>query len=105
MSGKTYKNAVKFQDRGNVFNGNKKSSAYFNLGETYTTVSGVCGTVDDSVSDTGASAELYFYGDGILLKTYTVTAGQIVTNFTVNVTGDSQLTITCENGDKSMNAG
>ncbi|MDO4300534.1 MAG: NPCBM/NEW2 domain-containing protein [Clostridia bacterium] len=93
MSGNKYEDGICFRTwSGIVSNG----TASFNLGGNYNTVSGVYGTVDDKTSQSYGEATIYFYGDGILLKSFEIKAGQIVKNFSINVTGVSQLEVKTE---------
>lgn len=93
MSGNTYEDGIKFAGGCNENCG----SVSFNLGGKYSTVSGVYGAVDEDISMTKEKVKLYLYGDGILLQTFEIKQGQLIKNFTINVTGVSQLEIKAEN--------
>ncbi|MCD8239503.1 MAG: NPCBM/NEW2 domain-containing protein [Clostridiales bacterium] len=86
MGGVSYKEAVNF--------GSSQGSAYvyYNLSGSYNSVSGIYGSIDDEGS-IGDYAVLSFYGDGILLKEFTVNGGELPKNFTLNLTGVSQLRV------------
>lgn len=86
MGGITYKEVLNFGS------GTGTGYAYYNLAGSYTSVSGIYGSVDNDGS-IGEYAVLSFYGDGILLKEFTVNGGELPKNFTLNVTGVSQLRV------------
>jgi hypothetical protein len=86
MGGVKYTNALRLSYQ--HYYGN----AYYNLSGKYTTFSGVYGFADGRISP-GTTATLKFYGDGILLGEYTLNAGDLPKNFTLNVTGVTQLMI------------
>lgn len=70
------------------------TNAYYNLNGLYSSISGVYGTEDGTGDD--YECALNFYGDGRLLKSFTVKGGQLPKNFAVDVSGVAQLKIETE---------
>lgn len=93
MSGVTYKDGIEFSGWMGSY---QDGTANYNLGGKYTTISGMYGTLDGRSTSTGGEATMSFYGDGILLQSYTIKSGQVAKSFSINVTGVSQLDIVTE---------
>ncbi|MDR2572474.1 MAG: protein kinase [Oscillospiraceae bacterium] len=75
--------------RANTNRWNRTASAYFNLGENYTFMSGLYGPIGDSPG--GDNVNLTIWGDGKMLATYEIAITDPVKVFNVNVSGISQL--------------
>lgn len=85
MGGNNYTNGLSLDSNTN---------AYYNLNGLYSSISGVYGTKDGTGDD--YECALNFYGDGRLLKSFTVKGGQLPKNFAVDVSGVAQLKIEAE---------
>lgn len=83
MGGKKYTNSLQ------MYNGG--GDAFYNLDGLYTSVTGLYGMSDDTES--GTEGTIYIYGDGKLLSSFDVKAGELPKNFNLNVTGVAQLNI------------
>lgn len=82
---------VSYSDALWLDSGTGSGIAYYNLAGGYTSLSGMYG-FDDGANE-GNTATISFYGDGILIQKINVKSGQLPKNFTINLTGVSQLVI------------
>ena len=64
-------------------------SAYFNIGGKYTSMSGICGPMDNAAND--AAATLTIYGDERVLAIFELQAGGMAKLFNLNVAGITQV--------------
>ncbi|MCD8214572.1 MAG: NPCBM/NEW2 domain-containing protein [Clostridiales bacterium] len=70
-----------------------EGTAYLNVSGNYSTLSGIYGTYDETGLDNDEVAYIKIYSDDILVNEFKVTPGMITKNFTINISGVSQLTI------------
>lgn len=84
MGGTGYKNALRL----NSLNRNTNYAMY-NLGGKYTSLGGIVGSEDGNNGN--KTATLSIFGDGTLLKSIDVSDGALPVNFSVDVSGVSQL--------------
>lgn len=68
-----------------------RAVAYYNVGGRFNSMSGLYSSVDETLES--ETMTLNFYGDDILLKTVEVHGNQLPKNFTINLTGVSQLMV------------
>jgi len=86
MMGKEYRHGFyTSQDRG----GRTGSSAYYNIDNKYTNMSGLYGPMDDT--DSGDTATLTVYGDERRLATFEMRAGDTIKPFNLDIAGISQV--------------
>lgn len=89
MGGNSYKNALEIE--GYQYSNNFVS---YNLGAGYTSLGGVLGIVDGTIANMGnqkGPQTVNIYGDGTLLKSIELSLGGLPVNFSVNVSGISEL--------------
>ncbi len=70
-----------------------EGTAYLNVSGNYSTLSGIYGTYDKTGLDNDEVAYIKIYSDDILVNEFKVTPGMITKNFTINISGVSQITI------------
>lgn len=92
LGGTAYKNSIRFDT------GAAEQSLSFNLSSRYTLLTGIVGSVDGVTR----GATISFTGDGNLLKTIDIVGGALPQDFSVDVTGVRQLTITHHGGNNTQ---
>ncbi|MCL2627102.1 MAG: protein kinase [Oscillospiraceae bacterium] len=80
-------------DNGLVSDGFRESwsAAFYNIDGKYKSLTGIYGPLDGT--NNAAIGAINIYGDGKLINTYTVRAGDVAQSFSVNVTGVTQIFI------------